>query len=340
METNVKNSNRIDWIDIAKFFAAMLVVMGHTLTLDRLGRAFRGGVYSFHMPLFFIVGGMTFKFSKDKEDFIRRMKHSAKHLMVPVVFIIVIRIFVYNIDDLSVMGSVNFWKSNLYTLIFARGLEMNYGGIYAAAMGMPWFFFAYFISKEIFDYLHLVFSKEQFPVVCIFTAILGMCCKNVKMAFSIDTAMVAVLFLLIGQLLIKFDYKRLAIVKAIIFGTIWYILLRICFPNLYEITYFEFATKDYSIVPISILCAVAGSMVVFSVSAFIERAGVIRKPLAFFGRNSMIFFLVHCVDVAWKVFWDIFSNQFANGIVRCLTDIVVFLIVMMVIKLISLRRTK
>ena len=81
-------------------------------------------------------------------------------------------------------------------------------------------------------------------------------------------------------------------------------------------------------------------MVVFSVSAFIERAGIIRKPLAFFGRNSMIFFLVHCVDVAWKVFWDIFSNQFANGIVRCLTDIVVFLIVMLVIKLISLRRTK
>ncbi|SEF84213.1 Fucose 4-O-acetylase [Eubacterium ruminantium] len=327
--------NRIDWIDIAKFFGAMLVVMGHTLTEDRLGRAARGAIYSFHMPLFFIVGGMTFKFSKDIEDYKVRMKRSAKHLLIPVAFIIIARIFVYNIHDLSVMGSINFWKSNLYTVIFARGIEMDYGGIHAYAIGMPWFFFAYFIAREIFDYLHLKFGAEQFPIVCVFTGILGMCCRTLRMAFSIDSAMVAVLFLLIGHMLMDRDLNKKLLPKLVVFGVLWYALLRICFPNLWLVTYFEFATKDYSIVPVSILTAVLGSLIVFYVSIILEKVKPVRRPLSFFGKNALTFFLVHCVDILWKELWECFDNQFVRGGIRFLLDTAVFATLMMVIYLIK-----
>ena len=328
--TSEKN-NRVAWIDISKFFVTMLVVLGHTRSNSKLSWAARGGIYSFHMPFFFIVGGMTFRFSNDKEEFLRRMKKSAKHLLIPVVVIVILRMFLSNINDLSVFGDAGFWKSNLYSLIFARGLVMDFGGIHVPAIGMPWFIFTYFIAREIFDYLHLVFNKEQFPVACVFTSILGMCCANIKMAFSIDLAMVAVAFLLIGNLIRDLHFEKKILAKILVFGVAWYVTLRICFPNIGMITYFELAAKNYSIVPISILCAVFGSFVAFEFSVIVEKIGFLRAPLGFFGKNAIIFFVIHTIDENWRDIWDLFDNQLLNGIMRCIVDLVIFSVTMAVI---------
>ncbi len=48
---------RIHWIDIARGMAMDLVVIGHL----GLKNQFVQWIYSFHMPLFFILSGMTMK---------------------------------------------------------------------------------------------------------------------------------------------------------------------------------------------------------------------------------------------------------------------------------------
>ena len=62
-------TQRLDWIDIAKGFAITLVVIGHTgRGLSRAGLPDDPGIlglidaaiYAFHMPLFFILSGITF----------------------------------------------------------------------------------------------------------------------------------------------------------------------------------------------------------------------------------------------------------------------------------------
>ena len=48
---------RIEWIDFAKGLTILLVVVGHTISNGLI----RGSIFSFHMPLFFFLSGITLK---------------------------------------------------------------------------------------------------------------------------------------------------------------------------------------------------------------------------------------------------------------------------------------
>ena len=50
---------RLDYLDLAKGIGLMLVLAGHTAALPRPFSAF---IYSFHMPLFFVLSGITFHY--------------------------------------------------------------------------------------------------------------------------------------------------------------------------------------------------------------------------------------------------------------------------------------
>lgn len=64
------SKNRIEWLDCCKGFAIMLVVVGHITTDFRSSNLFLDYsilinkvyslIYSFHMPLFFILSGFAF----------------------------------------------------------------------------------------------------------------------------------------------------------------------------------------------------------------------------------------------------------------------------------------
>lgn len=50
-----KNENRIDWVDISKGLGIILVIIGHCVYL---GGLIHNWIFSFHMPLFFILSGI------------------------------------------------------------------------------------------------------------------------------------------------------------------------------------------------------------------------------------------------------------------------------------------
>lgn len=62
------NNNRIAYIDTAKAFAIILMVVGHT----SVPKVLSDWIWSFHMPFFFFVSGMTTNWQKRKTlEFIR-----------------------------------------------------------------------------------------------------------------------------------------------------------------------------------------------------------------------------------------------------------------------------
>lgn len=71
-------TSRINWIDWAKFFGIYLVILGHVNSECSLGRF----VYSFHMPMFFALSGLTFKLRPLKEE----IKINAKRILIPYLF--------------------------------------------------------------------------------------------------------------------------------------------------------------------------------------------------------------------------------------------------------------
>lgn len=58
-------NNRIEWIDMAKGYGVILVILGH-FGLEKLGY----WIYSFHMPLFFFLAGYVFKEKLKIKDFV------------------------------------------------------------------------------------------------------------------------------------------------------------------------------------------------------------------------------------------------------------------------------
>lgn len=77
MTFNSKTKERIDWIDYAKALGVFLVIMGHTYK----GYSFIGWIYSFHMPLFFFLSGITLKIEQIScKEF---LKKRVKSLLIP-----------------------------------------------------------------------------------------------------------------------------------------------------------------------------------------------------------------------------------------------------------------
>ena len=71
-------SNREPWIDFAKGITLLLVIIGHTVS-----GVLSGAIYSFHMPLFFILSGITAKLSSSAQQFSDKTQRSFRRLMFP-----------------------------------------------------------------------------------------------------------------------------------------------------------------------------------------------------------------------------------------------------------------
>ncbi len=83
-------TKRIDWIDAAKGFAILLVMMGHTLFHLRVIEVW---LYTFHMPLFFFLSGYVFKI-RDGESFLSFVRRKIFALVVPMLLFSIISILV------------------------------------------------------------------------------------------------------------------------------------------------------------------------------------------------------------------------------------------------------
>ena len=66
------NNKRIEWLDIAKGIGILLVILGHCLNINQ--RSFHL-IFTFHMPLFFLLSGYVFK---DKVPFFKFNKLNLK----------------------------------------------------------------------------------------------------------------------------------------------------------------------------------------------------------------------------------------------------------------------
>lgn len=67
---------RIEYIDVAKGITILLVVVGH---VESAPSPLRSLIYSFHMPLFFILSGFFFK----KGDVLGTIKKMVPSLVIP-----------------------------------------------------------------------------------------------------------------------------------------------------------------------------------------------------------------------------------------------------------------
>lgn len=277
--------DRLDHIDIAKGIAILLVIVGYTFTVWKIKVNW---IFSFHMPLFFIMSGFFFKDNKKTE-----YKKLFKSLIIPYLFL--------NFFKLMLMYIANHEQVNLYRQFAA----IAYGNAFLGAkklcivdvpiIGMTWFLLALFWCKIIYNELNKIAEKIGIPIFWI-VALLAFgsiqLSKFVWLPFSIMPGVTAMLFYHIGREIRRkniFDLKLSQISPIII---ILSLILWEC-----SCTYGYLRLNENRIKLLTdIFSAVIGTYYVVVLSKAITSIPIVNIFFKWCGKYSLAILGVHSLD--------------------------------------------
>lgn len=138
--------NRNVQIDVCKGIGIILMLIGHSAVLmGNWSNLLFKIIYSFHMPLFFIISGYFFKPLSFKDN----VKKSGRRLLIPYLFASLISILLVWI----------IFPANVFSLI--KGVFVGALGNYNSTInfwpyqaGAVWFLLALFVCKIVFGFLY------------------------------------------------------------------------------------------------------------------------------------------------------------------------------------------
>lgn len=178
---------RIEYVDSAKFIGILLVIFAHCLE----GGPIVPYIYSFHLPLFFVINGLTFKI-KDNDNFGNFLVRKLKGYVVPMLFL---GIFCIIFDALFSKTPITFtyFMDNFINLIIQKR-------VFAL-----WFVGALFCSDVLF-YFILKISKQKLLFISIISliflgiAILFNITYPKSLPWNFDVSLFGVFFVSLGYI--------------------------------------------------------------------------------------------------------------------------------------------
>lgn len=203
---------RLEYIDVAKFLGMVLVVLTHARGGEKDFIAF---VYGFHMPLFFLINGLTIKL-KEGDTFGSYLVRKLKSYLVPMVFL---TIYI----TLGIMFVNALRGTNLPDKFFINQLvsSLDQKRFY------PIWFVGALLSADIMFYVPLKYGKNIIgtsiiSVLFLVLAILYNTHVRTVLLWNIDAAMFGVFFIYLGYL---FNRPELNKIKSFILDKRWISLL-------------------------------------------------------------------------------------------------------------------
>lgn len=326
---------RIRYIDMAKGICILLVVLGHELTWNDAARYF---IYSFHIPMFFVLSGVTMRLTnecaKNKKDF---MKKNLTGILYPYV-IVSILYFLWDIINWFVSG-----KLSMHLIFMDLGQIVTGYGI-----NVLWFLATLFLAKTIFYHLFRN-KKKNYSIVCMLIVFLA----GIILLFVVPALTRELPENLVGKFI---EWGLISILRPVIavffLGVGYYgfpifeskrkkkwmpvavFLLVICFIPVFvrgKITLVNMISNPPFMVYLTGIC---GTIAVLTICTQFEKYPVMASILTYFGQNSLIIMLTHeyfpIRMLVQKMARHIIDYYFLQII---LTFVVVLLIEMLICKL-------
>ena len=330
---------RVGWIDIAKGIAILLVILGHTVGYDTtIGNITRGVIFSFHMPLFFILSCVTFKLSASNDQFVRKTEKAFCHLVIPYIALYGLQIIIYIIGNFASIEWKSYLVERINVFVFGSGISVNVMGTSVPAIGILWFLVSLFLGRSVFDYLHLKLNNNQFKIVVIICALVGAAFGRLQwLPLSFDVALAVMPFFYVGDFLKNVDMKRRSLQYGFISFVIWIGILILY--NVPRNTYMELAGRRYILFPVCYITAISATMFICYFCSIAEKLKVM-KPLKYLGRNSMYMLWIHVMDYIVEYVWNRTDNNFIKALLRIITDIILFAVFMLILNLLKRIRNK
>ena len=279
-----QTKKRIEYLDIARGIAIILMVIGHVVSGYK-----RAIIFSFHMPLFIIISGFFFKSGRNiKEEIVNIIKKLIIPYIVSIIIVHIVRIFVIGekLSILNILEQMIFAYSNKKT--FFQNIE---------TVGVLWFIPFLAMCKIVFWSINKVSKNNEGlkACLCIICTMIGILLAKMEiyLPWSFDIVLASIIFYYIGYLMKKYE-----ILERILEN--YKILL--CILVLYivgaKFGYIELAIRKYPFGLICYITAISGTIIVFKISKIIESVSkTITKILCWYGKNSMYILCTHFLEM-------------------------------------------
>lgn len=272
---NVKK-DRIEYIDLIKGFAILLVIMGHIYKGDNPIKIW---IDSFHMPLFFILSGL---FAKKNISFNELFIKRFKTLIIPYIcFGSCIMLLMFLTEGFS--GGLK-----EYILFFITGVGRD----------ALWFLPALFLTELLFNLTNRIIKKEIRYLIVSMLFIIGLGGAhfiNNMILTTIYRSLVALGFYSLGNF--TFKYLDKINISNILLFTILVLNLFLALNNKgIDLWGLSFNNRF-----IYVICSIVGSFCIILLFKNAYKRNINSKCLQFFGVNTLIImssqqFIINCIN--------------------------------------------
>lgn len=310
------NKNKIDWVNISKGIAILLVIFEHALfKVDLIGNT----ILMFHMPFFFFISGYCYHKKDDSNMKKWRINTLIKNIKIYVIF--------------SIFGFIWYMVKSKFNIPFDN-LILNFFNIFYAnqakyhlVAGGMWFVISLLFTKLLFSFLVKFIDKltaiENVLILIVFGSIaIFLNSIGINMLpFCLDNVRFSILFYYLGYLYQKyFNDKEGNVIKVILFGVILFLTT---YFNPVSIMMHENSYGNYILF---FFGSIFGILCLINISKLITNNKNFNKIFTFFGKNTLYYFTMQfiCLDIVKKIFSYFEINNIMNSIL-------VFIIVVMIL---------
>lgn len=264
-------------IDISKGIGILLIILGH---LPNIPPELKKIIYSFHVPMFFIISGYLYNKAKYQNFTLKEFAvFKFKRLMIPYFFIgfscfllfgIIMPAVVHGIDSQFYSDAINYFF----------GLIYSYGSPKYMAWSSPlWFMTCTFVTEIIF---YLINKYSDHIYISIFGTVLIGYFYNLFLGFrlpwNIDIAFIAVGFMYVGQLI-----RNSNLLNKLFNLKYSMVLLLLFILSIYFNVKIDLNMRNYGIIILTFCSSISGSLLVINLSKLIKN----NSLLIYFGSNSL-----------------------------------------------------
>jgi fucose 4-O-acetylase-like acetyltransferase len=276
-------NGRIKWIDYAKGIGIILVILGHALANENILHIYS---YSFHLPLFFFVAGITIKPKYVEEAQLKDIIiKNAKGILIPYYFY---GFFVLGIELLKNMiqsdGTVTETVQLFTRWLFLRGIKADWF--------LPCLFFSKILFTIIIKYIRNI--KVQgilFSIIVLFALYFPYRTYHIAPFYR---AMIGAFFVFVGFVYTEYAERKVnSILIKIIISVMWVIL---AFVNGKVSLYGGNYGNNQLLYLVN---GVLGSLALIFLVQWMDRRFNTIKSLSWVGKKSLIIMVVHMEIMAF-----------------------------------------
>lgn len=268
---------RIEWLDIFKGIAIILIVVGHL----NVGSSVKSFIYSFHVPLFLFASGIVYKKRDGIKNFLRQdlLRVFYAYLFFSVLWMLFEYLWKSFVLDKPVT-EYSFWKCLL--TIFAGN-----GNVTGISIGAIWYLSMYLAIRLIYETISFVGNKYIKLVLVIVAYISGgFFLKGNALPWCVSSALTGTIFFYIGDnfktWIFKFSelYKNLKFYRAFLPLTCYGIIVLVGGTD-------SMGRNSYDSVLLFFMKAVLGFLGTVAISLELEKIALLKKTLTYYGINSL-----------------------------------------------------